>query len=148
MTEEKSSCGTQIPGHCTYCDGPLEVSASDSGLDWGPCAACGESPCPPTLANDTPPLPPNWKELRQLALYRAGNKCEEHGCNVRDNLEVHHDQARRHGGSHDLDNLVVLCRRHHGIRTCGENEGDRYEQSMNTDSRPDLDYWTKFLRDI
>lgn len=152
--------------HCRICGDPLELSSS--GIGWERCERCANHggfpwlpdhvdnlrdippPCPQRVPPETPPLPPNWQELRHATLRRAGWTCEEIGCNVRHDppksiLEVHHDQARRHGGSHNLDNLVALCRKHHSIRTRGENEGDEYERSMNTDFRPDRDPWSSLF---
>lgn len=69
----------------------------------------------------------DWKEQRQKALLRAGNRCEyvltassgprrcyqsgpPDGFNV---VDVHHKVTKGRGGSDDMHNLVVLCRFHH-----------------------------------
>lgn len=52
----------------------------------------------------------DWEKQRQLALQRAGNRCE--GCGrpagvVK--LAVHHIMGYAYGGTNDLSNLKVLC---------------------------------------
>lgn len=34
-------------------------------------------------------------------------------CGSRDRVEIHHIKSKGRGGSNDLRNLVVLCRKHH-----------------------------------
>jgi hypothetical protein len=76
-----------------------------------------------------------WKVLRRLALERAGNQCEEEmddsgpcswapglteqsscRCEETRGLQVHHETYARFGGGERLDDLVVLCKRHHEER--------------------------------
>lgn len=54
-----------------------------------------------------------WKELREKALERDGRKCVL--CGSDQNLQVHHIWPRKFHKNlqEDLDNLVVLCSRHH-----------------------------------
>jgi hypothetical protein len=54
----------------------------------------------------TPPAPEKIK--RELIFERAEQECEWCGDFV-DNLEVHHIEPRREGGSNDPQNLIVLC---------------------------------------
>jgi 5-methylcytosine-specific restriction endonuclease McrA len=51
-----------------------------------------------------------WKKLRQVALDRAGNRCQV--CNSKAFLEVHH---RRYTdwGSENITDLTVLCKKCH-----------------------------------
>lgn len=54
-----------------------------------------------------------WKELREKALERDGHRCVL--CGSDQNLQVHHVFPRKFHKDlqEDLDNLVVLCNRHH-----------------------------------
>ena len=59
----------------------------------------------------------DWEEARQEALERAKGCCEHPECGKSDFLDVHHivpykmiDDAKR---ANSLENLLVLCRRHH-----------------------------------
>lgn len=36
-------------------------------------------------------------------------------CKTRKDLTAHHIRERRHGGTDDLDNLMVLCKTHHEL---------------------------------
>jgi hypothetical protein len=44
---------------------------------------------------------------------RDGHRCRFPGCTTTRNLEAHHIRWWRHHGPTDLDNLVLICRRHH-----------------------------------
>jgi len=61
------------------------------------------------------------KKMRQKVLDRAGNLCEVCGGpgDFR-GLAIHHRVMRARGGKDQLDNLILLCGRHHseahGIR--------------------------------
>ena len=69
-----------------------------------------------------------WDKARMRALVRDDFTCQydhlnltpiEGGCNAnnRENrlrfLHVHHIHERINGGTHDLDNLITICRAHH-----------------------------------
>ena len=61
------------------------------------------------------------KKLRQRVIARAGGLCEV--CRTRGDfrgLAIHHKIKRSQGGKHELNNLILLCGRHHaeahGIR--------------------------------
>lgn len=58
---------------------------------------------------------PEWQERRQVALARAGHRCQL--CYSAKRLEVHHRTYERIGNE-DLTDLITLCRachqRHHG----------------------------------
>ena len=146
-------------GECPWCGRLLTVSRSG----WGECAdaECGfegssAEPDDGRAVDDsrgadgvgrqpTPDMPEGLRRTRKLQLLaRANCQCEEPGCSVRHApprvcLEMHHIVARRHGGSHDLENLELLCRYHHSIRTKAENESDELRASMNTEFRPKID---------
>ena len=55
-------------------------------------------------------IPPN---TRRFVFHRDGGKCVVPGCRAKRFLDVHHIIARADGGSHDAENLVVLCSLHH-----------------------------------
>ena len=57
----------------------------------------------------------DWEKVRMRALVRDNFTCQHPGCGETRlrRLEVHHVQHRAHGGSHDLSNLITLCRQHH-----------------------------------
>lgn len=56
-----------------------------------------------------------WQKARMRALVRDNFTCQHPGCEETrlGHLEVHHIRQRVHGGTHALENLQTLCRRHH-----------------------------------
>jgi len=59
-----------------------------------------------------------WFRARQAALERDDGRCQFPGCNETEatlgrNMHVHHIVPISQGGTHDLDNLVCLCPKHH-----------------------------------
>jgi group II intron reverse transcriptase/maturase len=59
----------------------------------------------------TTPEKADWAETRLAVLARDQYRCTQ--CGSQDNLHVHHCQARRHGGTHQMDNLLTLCAQCH-----------------------------------
>lgn len=59
-----------------------------------------------------------WEKARMRALVRDEFQCQHPGCTEGSLrlLEVHHIRQRIHGGTHDLENLITLCRLHHAER--------------------------------
>lgn len=51
-----------------------------------------------------------WLKARMRALVRDAFRCQRCGEDRLRRLEVHHIQPRVNGGSHDLSNLITLCR--------------------------------------
>lgn len=51
-----------------------------------------------------------WRKARDVALLRAGHKCEVQvkGCHQKA-YHVHHKLRRSQGGTNDPDNLMALC---------------------------------------
>ena len=58
------------------------------------------------------------------ALVRDNFCCQAHQLGISDKpcsekrlneLQVHHIKMRVHGGNHDLDNLITLCKSHHEL---------------------------------
>ncbi|MBI5670653.1 MAG: HNH endonuclease [Chloroflexi bacterium] len=63
-----------------------------------------------------------WEEARMRALVRDNFTCQAHVLGLCDEpctenrlrrLHVHHIQERQAGVTHDLENLITLCRNHH-----------------------------------
>jgi 5-methylcytosine-specific restriction endonuclease McrA len=63
-----------------------------------------------------------WYKARMQALVRDDFCCQAYRLGISDipcsemrlrELHVHHIRMRIHGGSHDLDNLITLCKTHH-----------------------------------
>lgn len=63
----------------------------------------------------TTPEKAAWFEIRLAVLARDDYRCTQ--CGSKDNLHVHHSQARRQGGTHQLDNLQTLCAQCHAQTT-------------------------------
>ncbi|HEY0871562.1 MAG TPA: HNH endonuclease signature motif containing protein, partial [Acidothermaceae bacterium] len=61
------------------------------------------------------------RQYRALLL-RHHNHCAHPGCPNAKNLHAHHRIHWIHGGRTDLDNLLLLCERHHLAHHCGEFE--------------------------
>jgi HNH endonuclease len=65
---------------------------------------------------------------QQRALHRRASHCQYPGCSASHELEAHHLTSVEHGGKTELDNLILLCPRHHKllhdrhIRTSGSSE--------------------------
>lgn len=65
---------------------------------------------------------PEWDRLRIFVMARDNCQCQAHRLglcaepcteNRPRRLEVHHIQFRINGGSHDMDNLITICKKHH-----------------------------------
>jgi 5-methylcytosine-specific restriction endonuclease McrA len=62
-----------------------------------------------------------WEKARMRALVRDDFTCQAHQLGLCEScdesrlrhLVVHHKIHRIHGGTHDLDNLLTLCNKHH-----------------------------------
>ena len=50
---------------------------------------------------------------RRKVLRRDHDRCRVPGCHASTNLDLHHLVPRERGGTHDLENLIVLCEGHH-----------------------------------
>jgi hypothetical protein len=65
---------------------------------------------------------------QQRALHKRSAHCQYPGCSAARELEAHHIVPVEHGGKTELDNLILLCPRHHKllhdhhIRTSGQGE--------------------------
>jgi hypothetical protein len=52
---------------------------------------------------------------QQRALHRRSSHCQYPGCTATRELEAHHLTPVEHGGTTELDNLILLCPRHHKL---------------------------------
>jgi hypothetical protein len=52
---------------------------------------------------------------QQRALHKRASHCQYPGCTAARELEAHHLVAVEHGGRTELDNLILLCPRHHKL---------------------------------
>ena len=70
---------------------------------------------------------------QQRALHKRSSRCQYPGCTATRELEAHHVIAVERGGKTELDNLILLCPRHHkllhdhGIRTSDDAEQPVFE---------------------
>jgi hypothetical protein len=56
---------------------------------------------------------------RTFVFARDRHRCRVPGCRSAQNIEVHHIVHREHGGSHEPNNLVLLCGGHHDAHHAG-----------------------------
>jgi hypothetical protein len=72
----------------------------------------------------------SYAQLR--ALYKRSKHCQYPGCTTEHELEAHHAITVERGGATELDNLILLCSRHHKlvhdhhIRTSGTAQQPTY----------------------
>ena len=70
---------------------------------------------------------------QQRALHKRSSHCQYPGCTAARELEAHHLIAVEHGGKTELDNLILLCPRHHKllhdhhVRTSGDGRQPAFE---------------------
>ena len=75
---------------------------------------------------------------QQRALHKRSRHCQYPGCTAARELEAHHLIPVEHGGATELDNLILLCPRHHKllhdhhIRTSGTGEQPAFEDAGRT----------------
>jgi 5-methylcytosine-specific restriction enzyme A len=68
-----------------------------------------------------PKDPPGWQTLRAQVINKAGGICQhESGCALKGS-DVDHIVNLAQGGSHDLNNLQLLCSWHHKEKTAKES---------------------------
>jgi group II intron reverse transcriptase/maturase len=85
-------------------------------------------PFPRFWEGQTTPAKADWADLRPTVLERDGHRCAQ--CGSLENLHVHHRQARRRGGTNQMDNLQTLCERcHASTPTWGRPRGTASIQS-------------------
>jgi 5-methylcytosine-specific restriction endonuclease McrA len=77
------------------------------------------------------PLPPphDWPRRRESVWARDNGRCQRCGLEVSLNeAHIHHILRRAHGGGHDEENLITLCRDCHALREDGHDELRRFAQ--------------------
>ena len=98
---------------------------------------------PEDRARDAKVYGAEYKRNRKLALRRAGGKCEhlENGrrCGSTDHVQCDHITAVTAGGTHHLDNLRILCARHHRSKTAQEGGGYRAGRNRGRGRRREAD---------
>jgi hypothetical protein len=87
--------------------GGVTVEVSPAVRDAALCDAAHvgqlDSPTPTTPTIDIP------AGTRALVRRRDHGRCVVPGCRAKRNLEIHHIKHREHGGTHDPENLILLC---------------------------------------
>jgi 5-methylcytosine-specific restriction endonuclease McrA len=84
------------------------------------------------IYNVWPGYPPDWDQRRLLVRNRDKSCCAE--CGVSNMLQLHHRRAIREGGTHHLDNLVLLCAFCHSEAHGGKELKYKGPQSVYDDS--------------
>jgi 5-methylcytosine-specific restriction endonuclease McrA len=79
-----------------------------------------------------PGYPPDWDERRALVSDRDNYSCVE--CGVGNTLQLHHRRPIRQGGTHRLDNLVLLCASCHSNVHGGKEFKYRGPQNVDDDA--------------
>ena len=101
-------------GRCDLEDGPLisPETARGLGCDADVVAQIDRDGLPLSVGRSRRTVPP---ALRRLLEARDGETCCFPGCERRRHLHAHHRRHWAHGGETSLDNLVLLCHRHHRL---------------------------------
>jgi 5-methylcytosine-specific restriction endonuclease McrA len=79
-----------------------------------------------------PGYPPDWDERRSIVRDRDNYGCAE--CGVGNLLHLHHRRPIRQGGTHRLDNLVLLCASCHSEAHGGKEFKYKGPQDVDDDS--------------
>jgi 5-methylcytosine-specific restriction protein A len=74
--------------------------------------------------NDRTRYPADWANRRREVIARASGQCEEPGC-ISAGTEVDHIKNIANGGTHDLNNLRLLCSPCHKQKTVLEAAAGR-----------------------
>jgi 5-methylcytosine-specific restriction endonuclease McrA len=104
---------------CPICDKEFEVFASDNKVTCSnKCSRKRKSEIlrgeksPLWRGGTSAPYHKDWRQARRNALKRDGYRCVL--CSTTEDIIVHHIVPYRYSKSHDLDNLITLCRTCHG----------------------------------
>lgn len=84
-----------MPSHCVVCDNCKSIASLFVDFD---------------LKGSREPEKRSWSWMRNLALLRDDVHCRLCG---KPAIEVHHIIPKNHGGTHNLKNLISLCKRCH-----------------------------------
>lgn len=95
-------------------------------IKWNDCFYAKEYPFRDTIIKGrSNPLPPDWEVIRKSVYTRDLYTCVLCGLDSVP-LQAHHVWYRHHGGSHDINNLITLCRDCHGTLPMHENYAHAY----------------------
>ncbi|WP_203566449.1 HNH endonuclease [Aestuariimicrobium ganziense] len=89
---------------------------------------------------------------RRALRVRDRNTCQFPGCTTSHHLDAHHLVPWSAGGATDLDNLILLCRRHHtfvhegGVTITAGNQPSRFT-FMLADGSPFAEHWFRQSND-
>jgi hypothetical protein len=96
---------------------PVGPAALEELLCTGSVQVIGLADGRPVVTSDAAKaIPP---AVRRTVAWRDGG-CTIDGCQSRYRLQPHHIRERRHGGSHDPDNLATLCWYRHHVAIHGQ----------------------------
>jgi hypothetical protein len=112
---ERCERGMQDSGGVTVDVDAADVERAKCDAQWiGPIdrRAAGEH----AVARAVQDIPPR---VRRFVMRRDHERCVVPGCRSAKNLEVHHIEAREDGGTHEPENLCILCGAHHDARHRG-----------------------------
>jgi hypothetical protein len=135
-----------VRGRCVECERmwqegggrPIEIDAttfevSDCDAQYLGATHGGHGAGTERASQSTPPA------TRRTAVRRAYGRCEVPGCRHSGWIDVHHIRFRSQGGTHELENLSVLCSVHHAhvhegrLRIAGRQPSLRF---FHADGRP------------
>jgi hypothetical protein len=88
--------------------GGREIAISTADVAYAMCDA--EQVSLETPGRPTQSIP---QATRKLVFRRDHDQCAIPGCRSTQNLDVHHIVHREHGGTHEPENLTLLCAGHH-----------------------------------
>lgn len=98
---------------------------------------------PEKRARDAKTYDAEYRKNRAIAKRRANGRCEylEDGrrCGSRDRVQCDHIIPVTQGGTHHLDNLRILCARHHRQKTAQEGRGYRANRNRRFGRRREED---------
>lgn len=119
LHDEGPDAGVSMERYCVVVDRcpdcraahTSEHDVSSTVADEAACDAAVLSEAPGATAGHVARVVP--PATRRRVMRRARGGCEIAGCTNRLWLDVHHLRHRLHGGTHDDENLAVLCSAHH-----------------------------------
>lgn len=113
-----------VRGRCTDCERPWQegggrtIEIDEVDFEVAGCDAQVIGATHGGRAGRAAQTPP--PRTKRAATHRAHGRCEVPGCRHAGWVDVHHIRFRCEGGTHELNNLVVLCSVHHGLVHAGK----------------------------
>lgn len=102
--------------------GPDDVVVSSSIVEQARCDARTFEPDRPRSRTSIPPT------IRRKVMARDGGRCQVPGCRCSTFVDLHHIQWIDMGGTHEPENLIVLCGAHHRAVHEGRMRLERNQQ--------------------